>query len=90
MGTYVLSDADHAAYYGAAQEAYGGEHGEYDWLRLYFEEVIWPTAEEQLGRISAFSSRDDARLLRLDVSDSPEKEEWLKTSVACVFEWLGK
>jgi len=73
LETYVRSDADRAAFNQVAAERYCSD-GPLAWLHLYFEEVLWPAAEEQ--RVGLADVMKGTPVLRLD-GDTPEgKEAW--------------
>lgn len=48
LEVYTQEAANRADYIKKAAEAYGEDDGELAWLRLYFEEVVWPAAENQI------------------------------------------
>ena len=54
-----------------------GAAGEYDWLRLYFDEVIWPEAREVRRRVEARRAAGD---VRLHVVDGEAAEPELETA----------
>ena len=66
-GTYTTAAADRPGITAAATEAFGAEEGAaLAWLRLYFEEVVWPAAESQLARVEALSKAEPHKVYRTD------------------------
>lgn len=85
LSTYA-APADHASVLAKASKVCAQER-EYAWLRLYFEEVIWPEAERQredLARITAAGKPT----LELDVCEPAGKDEWLAQWIPMTVEWL--
>lgn len=71
-GSEARSAAHDAVRAAAAASVTCAEEGDYAWLRLYFEEVVWPEAER---------TREDYKCgkptLSIDASTPPGREEWL-------------
>jgi len=57
LETYVKSDADKDAILAEAAQRYP-EEGDLAWLRMYFEEVVWPASELQSAEVTQLGSRD--------------------------------
>lgn len=91
VGSYVLSTADTAAVTAAAAE-HAPEDGRLAWLRLYFDEVIWPAAVAQAEHTRQYEASMSPRtgpvpgdggksFMRLDGCDPVGKDPWLDASV---------
>jgi hypothetical protein len=73
LETYVKSHAVHLAFRDAAA-IYEAEDGELAWLRMYFEEMIWPAAIQQNEEIQKAESQ--LPVLHVDATDPPGNENW--------------
>lgn len=73
LETYVKTDADRGAFLATAAARYPDE-GELAWLRLYFDEVVWPAAEDQQNALEA--CRGSLPVLELNADIPTGKEEW--------------
>lgn len=71
LQTYVKSNATESEFSSAAVAQFAAE-GDLAWLRLYFEEVIWPAAEEQQKASAACG----LPMLQLDACVPEGKEAW--------------
>jgi len=88
LETYVRSDADRDAMHAEAKKRYP-EEGELAWLRMYFEEVVWPATLAQADE-SAELERSGLPVLRIDAGAPPGKEEWKKANIPRAFEFCTK
>mmetsp|Transcript_44998 Transcript_44998/g.89121 ORF Transcript_44998/g.89121 Transcript_44998/m.89121 type:complete len:272 (-) Transcript_44998:83-898(-) len=80
LETYVLSNADHSLFLEEAAKRFPDE-GNLAWLRLYFEEVIWPAASEQQVGASAFEATGRP-ILRVDGEEPRGREAWEQARAA--------
>lgn len=64
------------------------EDGDYAWLHMYFDEVIWPTAIEQHN--IAMSHINNLRLpwKSIPSSDETRKDEWMKENGNVLAQWV--
>jgi len=83
LPTYVKSDVvegspSHKAFVDAAA-TYQAEDGELAWLRMYFEEVIWPAALKQDEEFQKVKSQ--LPVLTVDATDPVGKDAWKQARV---------
>ena len=74
LETYVTKDADVDAMRTEAAKTYS-EEGELAWLRMYFEEVIWPASAEQAEKVSQLAKRGFP-ILEVSADDPPGRRAW--------------
>lgn len=87
LATYAALP-DHKAVLAAANaSALCAAEGEYAWLRLYCEEMLWPEAERQRQDLARVAEAGKP-MLELDACDPAGKEEWLARRIPATAEWL--
>eukprot|EP00930_Biecheleria_cincta_P075943 TRINITY_DN63139_c0_g1_i1.p1 TRINITY_DN63139_c0_g1~~TRINITY_DN63139_c0_g1_i1.p1 ORF type:complete len:276 (+),score=55.53 TRINITY_DN63139_c0_g1_i1:30-830(+) len=86
LETYLPSAADRAAIDKMACERYPGE-GNLAWLRMYFDEVLWPAAEEEQLKLDQIKGLP---VLALDAVKPEGKKEWQEKRFPEAMEFLRK
>jgi hypothetical protein len=83
LESYVLSNAALDVYRSEALAKYP-EEGDLAWLRMYFEEVIWPMAMQQRKKMESVS----VPYLRIQAEDPPGKDAWEEAKVQEVVQFV--
>ena len=79
LPTYTR-ECDRESVAAAAEASFGAVHGEYAWLRLYFQDVVAPWARLNDERLVAAVCSE--RLLTVDGASPPGKEAWVAAAAA--------
>lgn len=88
LETYVQSNVDQDAIHAEATSRYP-DQGNLAWLRMYFEEVVWPASVEQADE-SAKLSAGGLPVLRIDANTPAGKEEWKAANVPRSVEFCSR
>merc|ERR1712157_608653 len=75
LETYLRSDADRDAYKKAAADRFPDE-GDLAFLRLYFEEVIWPASLAQKAEVTKLQEAGHP-IMTVDADTPAGKDEWM-------------
>ena len=72
-------EGDDRSHFGSAAKAQYSNEGSLAWLRLYFEEVVWPEAQKQQAMAGNLSS--GVPVLLLDGCQTEGPEAWASARV---------
>ena len=82
---YTREGDDRTRFTSAARAQYSNE-GTLAWLRLYFEEVVWPSAQVQLAAVGSLPGT--VPVLRLDGCKPEGGTAWAKAKVPEVLQFV--
>eukprot|EP00747_Dinoflagellata_sp_TGD_P170880 gnl/TRDRNA2_/TRDRNA2_203607_c0_seq1.p1 gnl/TRDRNA2_/TRDRNA2_203607_c0~~gnl/TRDRNA2_/TRDRNA2_203607_c0_seq1.p1 ORF type:complete len:313 (+),score=47.19 gnl/TRDRNA2_/TRDRNA2_203607_c0_seq1:105-1043(+) len=80
LPTYITSDVDAEERLAIAKAKYPAE-GDYAWLKMYFEDVIWPAAQQHKEKAQLVMKGMGIPVKTVSASGYANEEEWMVNTV---------